>query len=90
VARGWHGRRGRRGSEAATAPSQAGGGGQSSVTKCLVGRAGEASRLARNPTKGVRLPRIARREMHFLTAAQVEQLAAIIAPPFPLLVRFDA
>jgi integrase len=28
--------------------------------------------------------------MHFLTAAQVEQLAAIIGPPFPLLVRFDA
>jgi integrase len=28
--------------------------------------------------------------MHFLTAAQVERLAAVIAPPFPLLVRFDA
>ena len=31
-----------------------------------------------------------RREMHFLTAAQVEQLAAAITVPFPLLVRFDA
>jgi integrase len=28
--------------------------------------------------------------MHFLTAAQVEQLATVIAPPFGLLVRFDA
>jgi integrase len=28
--------------------------------------------------------------MHFLTAAQVEQLAAVIAAPYPLLVRFDA
>ena len=28
--------------------------------------------------------------MHFLTAAQVEQLAAAITVPFPLLVRFDA
>jgi integrase len=50
----------------------------------------EANRLARNPAKGVRLPRIVRREMHFLTAAQVEQLAAAITMPFPLLVRFDA
>src|SRR5215218_2230836 len=37
-----------------------------------------------------RLARIVRREMHFLTAAQVEQLAAAITVPFPLLVRFDA
>ena len=28
--------------------------------------------------------------MHFLTAAQVEQLAAVIAAPYPLLVRLDA
>jgi len=38
----------------------------------------------------VRLPRIVRREMHFLTTAQVEQLAGVIAAPFSLLVRFDA
>jgi integrase len=50
----------------------------------------EANRLARNPAKGVRLPRIVRRDMHFLTAGQVEQLAAAITAPFPLLVRFGA
>jgi integrase len=47
----------------------------------------------RTPSSGrqrVRLPRIIRPEMHFLTAAQVEQLAAAITVPCPLLVRFDA
>jgi integrase len=60
------------------------------VLSQVLATAVEANRLARNPAKGVRLPRIVRREMHFLTAAQVEQLAAVIAPPFGLLVRFDA
>jgi len=60
------------------------------VLSQILATAVEANRLARNPAKGVRLPRIIRREMHFLTAAQVEQLAAAIAAPFPLLVRFDA
>ncbi len=56
----------------------------------MLATAVEANRLARNPANGVRLPRIVRREMHFLTAAPVEQLAKVIAPPFALLVRFDA
>jgi integrase len=60
------------------------------VLSQVLATAVEANRLARNPAKGVRLPRIVRREMHFLTAAQVEQLAAVITVPFPLLVRFDA
>ena len=60
------------------------------VLSQVLATAVEANRLARNPAKGVRLPRIVRREMHFLTAAQVEQLAAAITVPFPLLVRFDA
>jgi integrase len=60
------------------------------VLSQVLAAAVEANRLARNPAKGVRLPRIARREMHFLSAVQVEQLAAAIAPPFALLVRFDA
>jgi excisionase family DNA binding protein len=60
------------------------------VLSQVLAAAVEANRLARNPAKGLRLPRIARREMHFLTAVQVEQLADRIAPPFPLLVRFDA
>jgi excisionase family DNA binding protein len=60
------------------------------VLSQVLAAAVEANRLARSPAKGLRLPRIARREMHFLTAVQVEQLADRIAPPFPLLVRFDA
>jgi integrase len=60
------------------------------VLSQVLATAVEANRLARNPAKGVRLPRVVRREMHFLTAAQVEQLAAAITVPFPLLVRFDA
>lgn len=60
------------------------------VLSQVLATAVEANRLARNPAKGVRLPRIVRREMHFLTAAQVELLAAAITVPFPLLVRFDA
>jgi hypothetical protein len=43
----------------------------------LVSGHGVANRLARNPAKGVRLPRIVRREIHFLTAAQLEQLAEV-------------
>lgn len=50
----------------------------------------EAARIARNPAVGVRLPRIVRREMHFLTAAQVELLAEAIIPPYAVLIRFAA
>jgi len=60
------------------------------VLSQVLATAVEANRLARNPAKGVRLPRIVRPEMHFLTAAQVELLAAAITVPCPLLVRFDA
>ena len=50
----------------------------------------EGGRIARNPAAGVRLPRIVRRDMHFLTARQVEDLAAAIDPRYGLLVRFAA
>jgi integrase len=50
----------------------------------------EGGRIARNPAAGVRLPRIVRRDMHFLTAPQVEDLAAAIDPRYELLVRFAA
>ena len=53
------------------------------VLSQVLATAVEANRLARNPATEVRLPRIVRRELHFLTAAQVEQLADSIAPPFP-------
>jgi hypothetical protein len=42
----------------------------------------EGGRIARNPAAGVRLPRIVRRDMHFLTASQVEDLAAAIDPRY--------
>jgi hypothetical protein len=38
------------------------------VLSQVLATAVEANRLARNPATGVRLPRIVRREMHFLTA----------------------
>jgi integrase len=50
----------------------------------------EGGRIARNPAAGVRLPRIVRRDVHFLTARQVEDLAAAIDPRYALLVRFAA
>ena len=46
-------------------------------------------RLLRNPAAGVRSPRISP-EMQFLSAAEVEQLAEAIPPPYGLLVRFAA
>jgi integrase len=52
--------------------------------------AGVEGRIARNPAVGVRLPRIVRRDMHFLTARQVEDLAAAIDPRYGRLVRFAA
>jgi integrase len=45
-------------------------------------------RLARNPAQGLRRPRIVEREMTFLTAAELERLAAEIADPHGVLVRF--
>jgi integrase len=50
----------------------------------------EGGRLARNPAAGVRLPRRVEREMLFLDAAQVEQLADAIAPHYRVLVYFLA
>jgi len=50
----------------------------------------DGGRLPRNVAAGMKLPKVQRREMHFLTAAQVEALAAAIAPPYGVLVRFAA
>ena len=46
----------------------------------------EGGRIARNSAAGVRLPRIVRRDMHVLTARQVEDLAAAIDSRYELLV----
>jgi site-specific recombinase XerD len=42
----------------------------------------QAGALVRNPAAAVRVPRSHSREMHFLSAAEVEQLAEAIAPPY--------
>jgi integrase len=50
----------------------------------------QAGALVRNPATGVRVPRSHSREMHFLSAAEVERLAEAIVPPYGVLVRFAA
>ena len=40
--------------------------------------------------EGIKLPKVQRREMHFLTAAQVEALADAIVPPYGVLIRLAA
>jgi integrase len=50
----------------------------------------QAGALVRNPAAGVRAPRGRSREMHFLSAAEVERLAEEIVPPYGTLVRFAA
>jgi integrase len=50
----------------------------------------QAGALVRNPAAGIRVPRSRPREMHVLSAAEVERLAEAIVPPYGLLVRFAA
>jgi integrase len=50
----------------------------------------DGGRLARNVAAGVKLPQVQRREMGFLDAVQVEQLADAIDPRYPTLVRVAA
>src|SRR5512132_2114240 len=50
----------------------------------------QAGALVRNPAAGVRAPRSHSREMHFLSAAEVERLAEAIVPPYGVLVRLAA
>jgi integrase len=44
-------------------------------------------RLPRNVAEGIKLSKVQRKEMHFLTAAQVETLADAIVPPYGVLIR---
>ncbi len=46
----------------------------------------DAGVLAKTPCVGVRLPRMVRREMRFLTAAEVHRIAEAIREPYPVLV----
>jgi integrase len=60
------------------------------VVSQILGRAVEGGRLARNVAERIRLPKEQRREVHFLTAVQVEAVAELIRPPFGTVVRFAA
>ena len=50
------------------------------VSALLLDHAVHDGRLARNPAKGVRLPRVSPAHMIFLTHEQVDQLAEACAP----------
>ncbi len=60
------------------------------VLSQILGSAVDGGRLARNVAVGVKLPKVQRKEMQFLTAAQVEALAEAIAPPYGVLIRVAA
>jgi integrase len=50
----------------------------------------EGGLLARNAAEGIKLPKVQRKEMLFLSVVQVEALAAAIRPPYGTLIRFAA
>jgi integrase len=56
----------------------------------VLGSAVEGGRLARNVAVGLKLPKPQRKEMHFLSAVQVEALADAIRSPYGGLIRFAA
>jgi integrase len=60
------------------------------VLSQVLAAAVDGGRLARNPAAGVRLPKRVEREMLFLDAGQVEQLADVIGPHYHVLVYFLA
>jgi integrase len=60
------------------------------VLSLVLSSAVEGGKLARNATAGVKPPRVQRREMLFLDAAQVEALADAIDPRYRLLVLCSA
>jgi integrase len=60
------------------------------VLSQILASAVDGGRLPRNVAAGIKLPKVQRKEMHFLTAAQVEALAEAIIPPYGVLIRFAA
>lgn len=56
----------------------------------IMGDAVRARMVPANPFDGVRLPRIEREEMRFLTPAQIAELAEAIDPRYRAVVRFGA
>lgn len=60
------------------------------VVKLILDHAVRDGRIRMNPARKVPLPRPDSREMVFLTAEQVEAVAAEITPPYGILIRFAA
>lgn len=60
------------------------------VARLVLGVALDAGAIKGNPAMGLRLPRGGRTEMLFITAKEVEALAAAIPAPYATLVRFAA
>ncbi len=60
------------------------------VLSLVLASAVEGGRLARNAAAGVKLPKVQRREMLFLEAAQVEALTAAVDPRWRVLVLLSA
>lgn len=60
------------------------------IARLILGTALDAGAIKGNPAMGLRLPRVGRTEMLFLTAKQVEAVAAAIPPPYDTLIRFAA
>jgi integrase len=60
------------------------------VLRLVLAAGVDGGMLVVNPAVGVRLPRVAPVEMHFLTAAEVERLAQAIRPPYGVLVDMAA
>jgi integrase len=60
------------------------------VLSQILASAVDGGRLPRNVAEGIKLPKVQRKEMHFLTAAQVEALADAIIPPYGVLIRVAA
>jgi integrase len=60
------------------------------VLSLVLSSAVEGGKLARNASAGVKPPKVQRREMLFLDAAQVEALASAIDSRYRVLVLFSA
>lgn len=60
------------------------------IARLVLGVALDAGAIKGNPAMDLRLPRVGRTEMLFLTAKEVEALAAATPPPYDTLVRFAA
>jgi integrase len=60
------------------------------VLSQILASAVDGGRLPRNVAEGIKLPKVQRKEMHFLTGTQAEALTQAIATPYGTLIRVAA